>query len=363
MDAPPSQTLPGDLSREPVQAHRRWYRVAGVTLQVESPLPILATTFASKFTHFAVEGPGPDTVVLRHHFGMPDPEALGPSASGVGERDRTGSRENGREGVYRNPPWAIYRQGDSWVYEGISTDPRDPALHMVARFDDGHTEGDLYHPPHVADWWRDGGLESLTLMPSDQIVLARLFADREACLLHSAGVVLDGHGLVFVGHSDAGKSTTVELLRHRFGDRLEILCDDRIVVRRGPEGFRAFGTWNHGDVPDVSPGGAPLRAVLFLEQGRENDLRPPADRGEAVRRLLATIVKPLETAEWWHKEMDVLERLVAEVPCHTMRFDRSGAIVREIESLVRADDRDGGVATGAGGASADDAAGGEEATR
>ena len=41
------------------------------------------------------------------------------------------------------------------------------------------------------------------------------------------------------------------------------------------------------------------------------------------------------TADWWHKEMDVLERIVAEVPCYTMRFDRSGAIVPELERLVR----------------------------
>ena len=37
------------------------------------------------------------------------------------------------------------------------------------------------------------------------------------------------------------------------------------------------------------------------------------------------------TADWWQKEMDLLERIVAEVPCYTMRFDKSGAIVAELE--------------------------------
>ncbi len=66
-----------------------------------------------------------------------------------------------------------------------------------------------------------------------------------------------------------------------------------------------------------------------------NELLPLEDRMEAWRRLLATIVKPLETADWWRKEMDVLERLIAEVPCYRMRFDRSGGIVRELDELVR----------------------------
>ncbi len=180
----------------------------------------------------------------------------------------------GRHEVYRRPPWAIFREGGSWVYEGFTGEGEDASLHAVAVFDDDHSAGDLYSPAHVAEWWRAGGLGSLTLMPSDQIVVARLVADREACLLHSAGVVVDGQGFVFVGHSDAGKSTTVELLRRGFGPRLEILCDDRTVVRRWPEGFRVHGTWSHGDVPDVSPGGAPLRAVLFLEQSGENALLP-----------------------------------------------------------------------------------------
>jgi hypothetical protein len=319
VDAPPRQAPAGGSSPEAGEAHRRYYEIAGITLQVESPLPILTTTFAPKFARFEVDGPGSDTVVLRHHFGLAGSDA---------------GAEPGRREVYREAPWAIYRQGRSWLYEGISTDPQDLTVHLRATFDDRHEVGDISHPAEVADWWRDGGLGSLTLMASDQIVLARLFADREACLLHSAGVVLDGHGVVFVGHSDAGKSTTVELLREGFGARLEILCDDRVVVRRWPEGFRAHGTWSHGDVTDVSPAAAPLRAILFLEQAAVNELLPLEDRGEAWRRLLATIVKPLETADWWRKEMDVLERLIAEVPCYRMRFDRSGGIVRELEGLL-----------------------------
>jgi hypothetical protein len=76
-------------------------------------------------------------------------------------------------------------------------------------------------------------LQSVTSFPTDQVLVARLLADREGCILHSAGMLIDGHGFAFAGHSDAGKSTIVTQLRP-YG---EILCDDRNILRRYPDGW------------------------------------------------------------------------------------------------------------------------------
>jgi hypothetical protein len=308
--------------------HHRHYEIAGVTVRVESELPVTDGTFAAKFERFRVERPGADTVVLRHHFGLPDEAALA-------------ALLQGGEEVYRHPPWAIARTPGSWVYLGIAPEPGDPELHRVAVFDDAHALGELHNPAPMQQVWREGGLSSLSLFPSDQIWIARLLADREACYLHSGGMVIDGRGFLFVGHSDAGKSTTMELVRGALGERAEILCDDRNIVRWWPEGyagcapgFCVHGTWSHGDVPDVSAAAAPLAGILFLEQAARNELEPIADRRLVWQRLLATLIRPLVTADWWNKELDVLQRVVDAVPCFTMRFDRSGAIVPELERLA-----------------------------
>ncbi len=326
-----------------VRDHRRFYEIAGVTVQVESDLPMGDATFDARFASFAAEGPGADTVLLRHHFGLPGAEEL------------AAVMEGGEE-VYRHPPWAITRSGGSWVYAGISPDADDPTLHRVAVFNADHSRSELYNTEESERVWREGGLGALSLFPSDQIWLARLLADREACYLHSGGMVIDGQGFVFAGHSDAGKSTTMELVRDALGERAEILCDDRNIVRwwprgyaggpghaggpgdaaaAGPPGFFVHGTWSHGDVPAVSSAGAPLRAILFLEQSPSNEIVPLTDRKLIWQRLLATLIRPMVTADWWHKEMDLLERIVDEAPCFAMRFDKSGAIVPELEKLVR----------------------------
>ena len=51
--------------------HTRRYEIAGITVQVQSDLPITDATFHEKFASFRVDGPGDDTFVIRHHFGLP----------------------------------------------------------------------------------------------------------------------------------------------------------------------------------------------------------------------------------------------------------------------------------------------------
>ena len=116
-------------------------------------------------------------------------------------------------------------------------------------------------------------------------------------------------------------------------EKATILCDDRIIVRRWPEGFRIYGTWNHGDVPDVSADSAPLKAVMFLEQSKENRLVPLTDSKEMMKRYLACLIKPLVTADWWDKMLLLIEQLMQEVPCYIMKFDKSGRVVELLEQL------------------------------
>jgi len=116
-------------------------------------------------------------------------------------------------------------------------------------------------------------------------------------------------------------------------NKAQILFDDRIIVRRQQGEFKIYGTWSHGEVPEVSPNFAPLKAILFLEQARENRLIPLDDKKEVVRKLLACLIKPLVTAEWWKKMFTLVERIAQEVPCYSLHFDKSGRIVDLLKRL------------------------------
>src|SRR5208337_4589817 len=101
--------------------HRRYYRIAGITVQVESDLPITDETFAPKFRQFLVEGPGDDLISIRHHFTLP--YMVGKD---LGQK------------VHRRLACTIYRKGNSWIYllaKGLD----DPTLQRVAVFNHEYT--------------------------------------------------------------------------------------------------------------------------------------------------------------------------------------------------------------------------------
>ena len=320
------------------RAHSRRFVIAGLTVEVESALPIADGTFGRRFEAFRAPADGAADVVLRHHFSLPELDVL----------------DLGRE-IYRRPPWAIYRKGRSWIYLMISPDRSDPTVHRIMVFDEGHTRGRIFSPSDGP--FRSGGLDSLAMLPSDQLILARVLPAFGGLYVHAAGVEMDGHGLVFAGPSEAGKSTMAKLI----GDRGRVLCDDRIVVRRAPGGFRVHGTWNHGEIERVSPGPAPLRAILFLRQARANRLDrvkdakavlagflprlvrplqkdiPSFQKAKVYLRLgfLPRLVRPLVTTDWWERALALAGEIARDVPFYEVSFDRSGDIVEVLEDLLR----------------------------
>ena len=161
------------------------------------------------------------------------------------------------------------------------------------------------------------------------VLLARVMAERQGCYLHASGIIVDGKGLLFVGHSEAGKSTMLKMLRGHG----EILCDDRIIVRRWPEGFRIHGTWSHGELPDVSPADASLHAIMFLEKASENELIPVEDTKAKLGNVLSCVIKPLMTADWWEKTLAIAGKIAAEVPAYRLRFNTSGEVVKLLKRL------------------------------
>lgn len=298
------------LKQEWLRKHRRLYKIADVTIQVDSDLPITQKTFHKKFRQFEAGGPDGDTISIRHHFELPDLH----------------DRDLGTE-VYRKPPWAVYRKNDSWVYLGISPLKDDPRLHKVAVFNSDHTRARIYNDGKK--YFLKSPAQSLTLFPTDQILLARILADRQGCYLHSCGVDMNGRGFLFCGHSSAGKSTMARMLKKK----AEILCDDRIIVRRRPEGFRIYGTWSHGDVADISALSAPLSAIFFLRKSSKNEIERITDTKTVTRHLLEVLIKPFVTVDWWEKTLGFIGTIAQEVPCYDLRFDKSGRITEVLHDF------------------------------
>lgn len=305
------------LRREKELTHRRFYSIAAMTVEVDADLPITDGTFRPKFELFRTDGPAARNIEIRHHFSLPDMEG----------------RDLGRE-VYHKAPWAVYRRGESWIYLGIYPEADDPRLHRVIIFNDDHTKAHVFHPS--PELFEGGGHDSLMLLSSDQIFLARALPHWGAVFVHGASVILDGEGLLFLGQSGAGKSTMVKLLTARFGGRLETLCDDRSIILREANGrYMLYGSWSHGELPTVSPNGAPLAGVFFLCQSPDNRLERKDEPRAVIADLLARFVRPLLSADWWGDVLGLADRMVRELPIYDAHFDKSGEICGRLEEFLK----------------------------
>jgi len=299
------------MSNNTEEGNYRFFKIAGITIKVESDLSFHYDSFLPKFKSFEVSEPGEDLVTLRHHFHLPDI-----------------NRNDLGKIVYQKAPWIIFEKDDRWTYLGVSPWEKE-MVYVMAVFNRDYSRGDLYHKD--SGFFKRGNLQSLTFFPTDQILISQLLSFRRGGYFHSSGVKFKQKGLLFMGHSTAGKSTIVKMLK----GKAQILCDDRMIIRKWPAGMMIHGSWSHGEVSDVSAVKAPLAAIFYLKKARENKIFPVEKKQEKVKYLLAFMIKPFVEFGYWNRMFDLVEDIVFHVPIYWLYFDKSGKIVDLLKDFLR----------------------------
>src|ERR1700722_3176849 len=171
--------------------------------------------------------------------------------------------------------------------------------------------------------------------PLDELLIMHRLTQEKAIELHGCGIVRpDGTGNLFVGHSGAGKSTTTRLWLAR--EDVEILSDDRIIVRRGTSEdsgrMRMYGTPWHGEAMFASPGNAPLARIFILQHGYGNVLTQLSP-SQAVAELFARSFVPFHRHEYVDAALEFLQEVGNAVPCYRYAFEPNQAAVERIREF------------------------------
>jgi hypothetical protein len=187
-------------------------------------------------------------------------------------------------------------------YLQVEFDP-DYAIGGGETVDGGpHLVGDTMHP---------------FVYPFDEVVyLARLSRGR-GVLVHACGISAGGRGVLLLGTSGAGKSTSARLWSGR--PATTILSDDRIVIRGENGAPRIYGTPWHGEAGCESPASAPLEAVFILEQAPRNrilDLPPSA----AVAQMMVRAFPAMWDRRGLEFAVGFLSQLAEQVPVRRLQF-------------------------------------------
>jgi hypothetical protein len=124
-------------------------------------------------------------------------------------------------------------------------------------------------------------------------------------------------GWLLLGHSGAGKSTLAGLIAEAGVGT--ILSDDRIVLRRQEERWWMFGTPWHGTAGYASARGCPLTRLFILSHGPKNRIAQLPFSVMAAE-IAARTFYPLYAPSLMGRALQAIQRLVAEVPCHSLAF-------------------------------------------
>ena len=158
-----------------------------------------------------------------------------------------------------------------------------------------------------------------------------LLSQKQGAIVHAAGMSMHGKGYIFPGRSGAGKSTVSRLLLSC--ETATMLSDDRIIIRKSDNAFRAFGTPWPGDAGIAENRSSELNGIFFIHHDSENSIKklPPS---EALRRLM-----PVTSIPWYDEKpmSDILqfcEDLVYAIPAYELFFRPDSSVADFMEKFL-----------------------------
>ena len=221
------------------------------------------------------------------------------------------------------PIWCLYRHNGTSVIK-VYPSSLFSGQERTLVFSPPFQYADLYFPNE----------SSLSLGPfygpTMELMMINYLAQGMGAVIHACGIERAGKGILFVGESGAGKSTLANMWAQEAD--VDVLSDDRIIVRKKGDRFWMYGTPWHGEVSFVSPRGVTVERVLFLRQGRENSIKDIKGI-DSVSRLITCGFLPHWDPQGMAFSVDFLTDLAAHVPCSEFTFkpDRSAIeLVKEI---------------------------------
>ncbi len=224
----------------------------------------------------------------------------------------------------RRPGKTLFETGSVWRLEEIGENHlltfRSPIFglepYLSVEFDRDYSRGrgeTLAGGPILIG----GGEMHPFVYPFDEVVFLARLARSRGVLVHACGLSFGGRGVLFLGTSGAGKSTTAKLWQERGG--VTVLSDDRIAIRPEDGGYRIYGTPWHGEAGLEAPASARLEAVFILEQAPRNrivDIAPSA----AVAQMMVRAFPAMWDQEGLEFAVRFLAELADRLPVRRLQF-------------------------------------------
>ncbi len=166
--------------------------------------------------------------------------------------------------------------------------------------------------------------------PMGELFMMNLLGTGLGILCHATGVIDRGKGYLFTGNGGAGK-TTMARLWEGLSD-VQVVNDDKVILRKENGSFRLYGTPWHGDGGMALPDSACLSKVFILKQANQN-YSQPLHPAQAAAGLFKRAFIPLWDNEKIAFTLRFLDELCQSIPCYELGFLPESSIVELIRNL------------------------------
>jgi hypothetical protein len=224
--------------------------------------------------------------------------------------------------------WRLYQQGDRWAIS-LHSPVMGEGPYQVAILDRSYQSGDIFTSArHFSYNYYPFPLR----YPLAELLMVNLLCRGRGMIVHAAAVADGEQGLLFAGTSGAGKSTISRLWQSLSLPGVELLSDDRVILRQQEGQIMMYGTPWHGDAQVVSPFSVPLKRVFILRQAltnRASRLTPV----QAASSLLVRAFPPFWDVQGMQYTLEFVADICQSLPCYELEFLPDASMVDTVRCL------------------------------
>lgn len=168
--------------------------------------------------------------------------------------------------------------------------------------------------------WSRAYLESLAVYRK----ICEYLIDYNIILFHCSALKMDGKAYLFTAPSGTGKSTHTRLWREHFGERVDMINDDKPLVEIKDGGAIVYGTPYGGKSGIQTNTCAEVAGIVILSQAKENKIIRLSEH-EAYPMLLNQSYRPKDIAKTF-RVMELVQKL-AQIPTFSLECNISDEAV------------------------------------
>lgn len=166
----------------------------------------------------------------------------------------------------------------------------------------------------------------LSLCDREYMYTNHAFINRVTCLdgvmIHSSCISYKGKAVLFSADSGTGKSTHTGLWKELYKDDVEFINDDKPIIRIIDGVAYAFGTPWSGKTALNSNISAPLKGIVVLERGLENQIEK-VQLSDVISTVFANIIVPNENNEIATQALQQYSKVLSLVPIYRLKCNIS----------------------------------------